>query len=370
MEFLSVRFLSDYPFAVCFGGKEIQMLQYMEGISSRHSDIDVGLLEHFRRGALDGVHILHLFGMSDAYKPLIATLRASRPDIRVAISPTYYMADRRLRPASLVGRMLPLPNYFTVKRDVLAIADRVLVNSWSEAAQLQTLFGRSLAPKIGMLRNAVEDDFPMFRQAGTTDSFLAFSGVEPGYFLSVAFLDPRKNSLSLIENHLATYDVTGRPLVLVGGLRYADHALMERLESLLAANPGRLVHIPFVERGSDLMRSAYLNCGGHVLVSHLETPGLSNLEARSFGKPLLVGDCLPVREYFGESVIYANPRSNMSIRRGLIALDQRVRDRKHDSSPNDQLRLSAVIDQLAELYRSLATPEKQPALPSSERCWR
>ena len=55
----------------------------------------------------------------------------------------------------------------------------------------------------------------------------------------------------------------------------------------------------------------------HASPSHSETPGLANLEAAAMGCSLAVGDCAPVREYFGSGVEYMRSDDVDSISTGV-----------------------------------------------------
>jgi len=123
----------------------------------------------------------------------------------------------------------------------------------------------------------------------------------------------------MIQAFLDSYSSVKRKLVLIGGARFLDPRNAELLSRLLAENKEIIQQIPFLPSGSDLIKSAYFNCAFHILPSHVETPGIANLEALAFGKPIVVGDCAPVREYFGNFANYCVSASLNSIKEALIA---------------------------------------------------
>ena len=58
----------------------------------------------------------------------------------------------------------------------------------------------------------------------------------------------------------------------------------------------------------------YDNCLFHILPSFIESPGISNLEALSRNKKIIVGDFPILREYFKSGAIYTGFSSNKIIK--------------------------------------------------------
>ena len=72
----------------------------------------------------------------------------------------------------------------------------------------------------------------------------------------------------------------------------------------------------------------------HALVSWMETPGLSSLEAGAMGCNLVITEKGDTRDYFGDEAFYCDPESVESIRAAVVAaraapakplLQQRIR---------------------------------------------
>lgn len=148
-----------------------------------------------------------------------------------------------------------------------------------------------------------------------SECFLSKYHLDPGYILSVGFLGERKNSIGLLQAFLDVYKSIRRKLVLIGGNRFLNAKNAEMVTNLINQNEDKIIHIPFLPSGSDMIKSAYSHCVFHVLPSHVETPGISNLEAMAFGKNILVGDCLPVREYFSDYAFYCQSSSRESVKK-------------------------------------------------------
>jgi glycosyltransferase involved in cell wall biosynthesis len=123
--------------------------------------------------------------------------------------------------------------------------------------------------------------------------------------LSVGQFDPRKNQLQFVQ---ATRGI-GRPVTLVGAPRRMHRRYYQRCVRAAGDEvtfAGALPHAEVLQR---MARSRV-----HVCPSLAETPGLVNLEAAMMGCTLVVPDCPPVKEYFGDMAVYFRPGDGQSLR--------------------------------------------------------
>ncbi|MFT7462470.1 MAG: glycosyltransferase involved in cell wall biosynthesis, partial [Pseudohongiellaceae bacterium] len=128
--------------------------------------------------------------------------------------------------------------------------------------------------------------------------------------LCVGSFDPRKNQLALIEA-LRDEDIE---LTFVGAPRRMHVGYYRRCRR--AAGP----RMRFLgERSREDILQLMGQARVHVSPSHHETPGLANLEAAALGCTLAVGECAPVREYFGEHSIYMDSEDRDALREGVVA---------------------------------------------------
>jgi glycosyltransferase involved in cell wall biosynthesis len=352
-----VAYVNDYPFSFASGGKELQLTKYRQYLDEANDGVEVKLLDPWDRAALDGVGILHLFGLSNWFSDLIDVVRANRPGIRIVLSPTFYLASTaKYRAALCLSRVLPFRNFAGIRSYVLDNCDRIICNSLCEVDQICSLMGEHLRSRSSVLYNAIEADFASFGDPEATQSFCVTQGVEPGYLLSVGYLDERKNSLRMLRAYARVAERVGRRLVVVGGLRFTRQENARECEALVSGNVPGILHVPFIDRQKelDLLRSAYYNCAGHVLPSHVETPGLANLEAAAFGKRLLVGRCKPVAEYFGDRAYYCDPSDTSDIERGLLRLSAEEGSVDYGELVSHQCNYRFVVASLAEVYRTLS----------------
>lgn len=358
---LNIAFLSDYPFSVSFGGKEIQMLQYLEFISKfSENEIKINLLNYWDLNELKNIDILHLFGYSNWYSGITKILKVKYPDLKIVVSPTFFTENPSIyKFLSRIFSKFKIPNYFSYKRSLFNLVDSIICNSKSEKQQLESIFHIKNSNLIKVLPNSIEKDFINFKNEDNKEIFIKKYEIEPDYFLSVSFLDKRKNSLKLIQAFLSVFSKINKKLVLIGEERFTDSKDKKFVKDLLNSNKDKILHIHFLERNSDILKSAYLNCHAHLLPSHFETPGISSLEAAAFGKPILVGACKPVREYFQDFAHYVNPNSLDDISNKIIEISkerdeiQKIKTEKLIEKINKEFIIEEVCVNLVKLYKSI-----------------
>lgn len=66
---IKVGYLSDFPFFIAFGGKEIQLLSYMEHINNGNYEVKVKLLDIYNMN--EDYDIIHLFGYSNWFYDIV-----------------------------------------------------------------------------------------------------------------------------------------------------------------------------------------------------------------------------------------------------------------------------------------------------------
>lgn len=293
------------PWSLSFGGLEVQANAYITQLR-RYLDID--FLAPYSNDDFD---VLHVVGTSvETARP---SIYAKRKGKKVLISPVMYRDENLmfLKVMNLVFNKMPFPNWFKLNQEALNVADLILPNSNEEVIQIRKIFDL-LEEKCRVLHNGVEDDL--------------FKNVSPNLFyknyrlrdfvLSCAMIDPRKNTLRLVKAFLESGIKT--KLVLIGGYRPFNESYNREVSELLAHNKDKIVFLGQMKPKDPMMLSAFLGARLFALPSILETPGLSNLEAGLAGCRLLVGDCKPVREYFGDSAVYCDPKNIGDISRKML----------------------------------------------------
>ncbi len=134
-------------------------------------------------------------------------------------------------------------------------------------------------------------------------------GSDP-FVLSVGRIEPRKNTLGLIEAARRL----GLPVVQIGDPApgHRDYARECR-----RVGEGLVSWLGHLEHDDPLLASAYAAARVFALPSWFETPGLAALEAALAGCAVAITPFGSTREYFGGLATYARPHRPDEIRRAL-----------------------------------------------------
>jgi len=130
-----------------------------------------------------------------------------------------------------------------------------------------------------------------------------------GCVLCVARIEGRKSQLELVR---AMRDLPYQ-LVLIGKPAPNHLSYFEAVKRESGDRVHILGQIPHEE-----LVEYYRAAKVHALVSWMETPGLSSLEAGAMGCNLVVTDKGDTRDYFGDDVFYCEPDSVASIRDAIV----------------------------------------------------
>lgn len=283
---------NTFPVAFdCPGGGEIQLLKCKEALEAIGIEV---LLYDLWKPQLDHVDIVHYFSVQGGSSNFCNYVHSK--GIPLAISPILWITE-----ASYKARIYPVDEI----RHLLHIADRLLPNSHTEAKALSTLFDVPLE-KFSPIVNGVDDYF--LNQSADPQLFCDDYKIQSPFLLNVANIEPRKNQLNLVRA-VRSLDI---PLVVFGNIRdrtYFDQCMTEA--------KGCLHYLGYLEHPSPMLLSAYSACEAFVLPSTLETPGLAALEAAALGAKVVITQEGCTKEYFGDTVVYADPQSVESIRAAI-----------------------------------------------------
>src|SRR6266568_1936673 len=141
VKMLQITYLTEYPFSIAFGGKEVQMKSYEDYINCNDHGFKVTKLDYWEKNAFDDVAIIHIFGFTNWYYNLISAIKAKNQNVKIFI-------------ASRLYKLCILPNYITYKKFILDNSDTIIVNSESEMKQYVKYFGKHLKNKIAIIPNA------------------------------------------------------------------------------------------------------------------------------------------------------------------------------------------------------------------------
>jgi len=142
------------------------------------------------------------------------------------------------------------------------------------------------------------------------------NGLEPGFFLFVGTLQPRKNVVRLIQAHASLPEEVRRrhPLVIVGQNGWRTGELLGLLDKLQASGSGRWIR--YVSRNDlfALLQSAH----AMVFPSLYEGFGLPILEAFASGTPVVASNTTSLPEVTGDAAWLVDPARVDSIADGML----------------------------------------------------
>lgn len=346
---MKIGIINDVPFFLGFGGKEIQIQAYAK--FCQQNGIHYEFLSPWDREAIEQINVIHIFGSSKTVHNHIILLKNKYPEKHIFLSPNFYSYTPILEYFfSRLLRKFYIPTIFKYRFEMFQKADTLIVNSESEKRQLSSIY--SINPgKINILKNGIEKDFPIL-SINKNNLFTSKFGIKPGYILSVGFLDERKNSIGLIKAFKNILTRTNLTLVLIGGFRFTKEINTKKAIDLINSTDN-IVHIPFINRNTEieLLKSAYKNCSIHILPSFIETPGISTIEAMSYKKTCVVGNCKPVRDYFGDSVIYCDPNSTISIEKAILNSIEIEKSSSFKNESFNKYNWEMLLVELPKLYQ-------------------
>lgn len=317
------------------GGDTTQILKTAEALRDR--GVEVGVSTDLEPD-LSRYGLVHLFNLMRPQEAYLQALNARRQGKKIALSTIYgpyteYDRIARKGPARLLANLLThgqleylkvlaraLVNreinagtaaiarhgYGGLQRALVEMVDVFLPNSGSEMERVHLDFPGSRSKPFVVVPNAV--DLRLFNP----ESVQVSPEVEKyrGCILSVARIEGRKCQLELVRAMKGS-DV---PLVLIGKPAPNHRAYLEQVRREAGPN----VHfVGQVEH--ERLPEYYKVAAAHCLVSWMETPGLSSLEAGAMGTNVVVTRKGDTWDYFGDLAFYCEPDSLASIRSAIDA---------------------------------------------------
>jgi glycosyltransferase involved in cell wall biosynthesis len=287
---MRIVYLNDFPYSLGFGGKEVQLNTYFDFLTQKNYKIE-------RLQVWDNnvdFDVIHLFGSTKIIHSYIDILK--NKECKIILSPNFYSGNPVLEKLLvLIFKKFPIPNIFSYRYIMFRNVDRLICNSVSESRQLQHIY-KVPSEKIFVFPNGT--DIKNIPEKTTKFS----EGLPSQYILSVGYFDERKRTIDLITAYKKSKFKDKYKLILVGQPRFASLKKKELFKKITQDDD--IIILDNITPNSTELISLYKNAKAHLLPSTLETPGIANLEAASFDLPLFIGDCLPVRDYFGDEVYY------------------------------------------------------------------
>lgn len=335
---MKVAFVSPLPLCLASGGLELQVLRTARALA--RLGVDVEFLDPWKP-AFDA-DLLHCFGSEYQLGELVE--RASAQGIPIVISAVFL--PRAPRPFYQLWRnadcLVPVKTTFGLRRRILHRASRIIALSQSEARDLVELYG--VRPSsIDIVPNGIDASLGEARP----DTFRERFGVSE-FALCVARVERRKNQLRLIQ----ALHQCGVCLVLIGQGR-ADEADYVRQVEEEVKKSRNILWVRGLPPDSDLLKSAYAAARVHVLPSLSEGQPLVFLEAAAARANLVMSNLPYLRELFGDSAWYCNPRSLKSIRDAVLAAWHASRGARYAQRPSWLFSWDDIARRLAGIYEAV-----------------
>lgn len=309
------------------GGDTIQLMKTADALRRQGHTVDISMEISPKLAGFDIVHVFNLMrpqetsyqarnarryglpvALSTIFGPYLAGDRHNRKGLQGFLS--RHLDYDRLEYLKVVARAifnqewhsgvyrLLFEGYRKAQEHLLRDVDVLLPNSLSEATRVIRHFPSAEGKKVVVVPNAI-------------DQGLFFPGqADPNYgepfLLCVARIESRKSQV-LLARAAAELNL---PLVIVG--KPGPNSMEYFLELNDWAKRYPKIRILNQLPHEDLP-GLYRSCKVHALISWMESPGLSSLEAAACGANLVVTPLGDTEEYFGNYAHYCHPADFTSV---------------------------------------------------------
>lgn len=316
------------------GGDTVQVIKTKEYLNKIGVDVDISTELEPNLKCYDLVHLFNLIRPQDL---LIQVRNAKRQGKKIALSTIYglyteYDRSARSGITKLVSNLFStstleylktivrvLKNmevhkgtlqylacgHMSSQREIVSSVDVFLPNSVSEMNRVIEDFDGASKKSFVVVPNAVDTTLFNSDNVVLTNEIKKYEGC----VLCVARIEGRKSQLNLVRAMI------GLPyqLVLIGKSAPNHLGYLKQIKK----EAGNNVHF-LGQVDHDLLPQFYKAAKVHALISWMETPGLSSIEAGVMESNLVITDKGDPRDYFGNYAYYCQPDNVESIRNALI----------------------------------------------------
>lgn len=203
-------------------------------------------------------------------------------------------------------RLRTLKNWLQIK--AARKADHVIAVSHFAVEELVDCFGID-ERRVSVVPNGVDAAWLAAPDPQAVDATLASHGLQPGYFLFVGTLQPRKNVERVLDAYLKLPAPlrAERGLVVVGAPGARSEALVAALKGARAAGE----NVVWLDRLTDdaQLRHLYAGAGVFVFPSLYEGYGIPVLEAFASNVPVVTSNVTSLPEVAGDAALLVDPLS-------------------------------------------------------------
>jgi len=315
-------------------GAEVLPFSFAPGGDASRVSVGRALPLSFRGATLadlllpSSVH-MHVSGVMGRGAPPLDLFHAT--DYRIVrmdcpVVATLHDAVPIAHPEWCTPRLRGLKNWLQIK--AARKAQHVITGSHYSIRELVEHFGVDEG-KISVVHHGVRPEWFEAPSAEARDATLALHGLNPGYFLFVGTLQPRKNVGRLLEAYLALPPVlrSARQLVIVG----APGWLSDELVAQIKAAQQRGENVVWLSKLTDdaQLHHIYAGAGAFVFPSLHEGFGLPLVEAFASGVPVATSNATSLPEVAQGAALEFDPLSvpEMTAAMTTLARDDATRNR-------------------------------------------
>jgi len=204
-----------------------------------------------------------------------------------------------------------------VFRQLARSAQRIITISEYSKADIEHYFGIP-AERISVTHLGVDPVFAVPVAPDVKAAVLARYGLQPGFFIFVGTIQPRKNVARIVEAHRMLPEELQRdcPLVIVGRNGWGSDDLLAELQALESRGCGRWLNDVADAELHALLQSAR----ALVYPSLYEGFGLPVLEGFAAGLPVISSNTTSIPEVAGDAALLVNPEQSAEIAAAMLRL--------------------------------------------------
>lgn len=336
---MKIGVIGSVPYSLIFGGGETQLINTMNAL--KNIGVEIDYYDFWDKNY--SCDVLHVFGCHDWLYKWVSL--AKQKGIKIALSTISYTPEKMSitrRIYDIFDRCLPLDTTYRLNRKLIQSADVLLPNSNEEARYLDDIMGAKNKTKI-----VIPNGTDLRYKYGEPDMAIQKYGMK-NYVLCVGKIERRKNQLQLVK----ALDGSDIPLIILGTYIPNDKEYYNEVLKVIDRNPN-MKHIEYLPYDSDMLSSLYAGAKVHVLLGAYETPGIVNLEAGLAGANLVVGECIPVREYLRDHALYADYRSLDDIRNKVMIAYNKEKNPETSKYIEDNFSWNVVAEKTLDAYKQI-----------------
>lgn len=298
---------------------DVQVRPYTFGVDTPPLDcgVPVSLAPHFPKFVLKNA----LLGADRSVDQRLAN------EVDIFHAPDHHIP--RLKNVAMVASVMDLipqihPEWVTLKlrrlknwlfNQSVGWADQVITISEYSKSDIVRLLGIA-EERVHVTPLGVDAQYFGRQSDVAREEVLRKHGLEPGFFLFVGTLQPRKNLAAVLTAHAQLPEALRKrhPLVVVGRNGWRAETLVEELRALEARGEGKwLEYLPQDEVIALLQSAAAL-----VFMSLFEGFGLPAIEAFAARCPVICSNTTSLPEVVGDAAIQADPQESDAITRAML----------------------------------------------------